>query len=447
MNAMAPVMPRAALGDGSFGFELKLGLMIVALFGAGLLGWAAFVPLDAGATAEGVVAVSGHRQAVQHREGGIVTNLRVAEGSIVRQGEELLRVSASEVVAVERGLTGEFAAALALRQRLIAELTHVDHVGEPVEFASLPPADRSIADAALAGQRQVFSVRRAAVMTEHGVLGQRIRQLEQQIGGFRAEMVANQEQQRLIGDELSGLRTLEAKGLVTLSRLRGMERAASELTGARGAKVADIARSSEAIGEARLQMVSLDRKTAEENARELRDVQLKLDQVRPKLLAVREQIARSVIRAPVAGRVVGLKVFTKGGVIAPGDLLMEIVPDHRALVIDGRVSPLFADDLHPGMAATIRFVSLQGRNVPVLDGTVTKLSADGLEDERTGARYFRVEVRVEPAELAKLRTSVAGSGLRAGLPVSILIPLRKRSALTYLLEPLSNALWAAGRES
>jgi HlyD family secretion protein len=145
--------------------------------------------------------------------------------------------------------------------------------------------------------------------------------------------------------------------------------------------------------------------------------------------------------------VVGLKVFTKGGVIAPGDLLMEIVPDHRALVIDGRVSPLFADDLHPGMAATIRFVSLQGRNVPVLDGTVTKLSADGLEDERTGARYFRVEVRVEPAELAKLRTSVAGSGLRAGLPVSILIPLRKRSALTYLLEPLSNALWAAGRES
>ncbi len=426
--------------------ELKIGGSIAAFFFVGFLGWAALVPLDAGAFAEGVVAVSGNRQAVQHRDGGIVTSLHVTEGQRVEKGDVLLQISASEIVAAERGLTGEVMALLALRARLLAERDGLPSVAEPPEFADLGEADRLLADDAMQGQRILFEARRNSIETERGVLSQRIRQHSQQINGYRHQMSANDEQQRLIGEELEGLRSLVSRGFVSLNRIRQIERTAAELDGNHGAYQADVARSSEAIGEARLQIVSLERQMKEEVATQLRETQVRLDELQPRLIATREQLRRSTVRAPASGRVVGLKVFTVGGVVAPGDVLMEIVPQDRALVVEAKASPTHADDLRIGMETQVRFSGLQERNLPILNGEISKVSADVLEDERTGQRYFKIQVVVPPKELAVIREFRPDGALRAGLPAEVMVPLRKRTALAYLVEPLTQTLWRAGRE-
>lgn len=430
----------------SAGREFRIGGLIALAFFGGLLGFAALTPLDAGAFAPGIVAVSGNRQAVQHAEGGIVTALNVVDGQSVTKGQALLEISASDIVAGERSLTGQVIALLAERARLTAEQTGRGSVPEPPGFADLKPGDRAFAAEALTGQRMLFAARREAIVTQRGVLSKRIAQQAEQSSGTEYQMTSNREQQRLIGEELDGLRTLAGRGFVSTNRIRAMERAAAELDGNYGAYRADVARSGEAIGEARLQIASLDRQRMEEVATQLRQVEVQLDDLQPRLAATREQLARSVVRAPAGGRIVGLKIFTVGGVVGAGDTLMEIVPQDRNLVIEAKAAPNDADDLEVGMRTQVRFSALQERNLPILKGSVAKISADSLEDPRTGQNYFAIEVIVPPAELAKIRAIRADGGIRAGLPAEVLIPLRKRSALSYLIEPLTQTLWRAGRE-
>lgn len=426
--------------------ELRMGLLIAGAFFVGLLGWAAFTPLDAGALAQGSVSVSGNRQAVQHKDGGIVTALMVAEGSEVRRGDILLKISASDVVAAERGLTGEVVALLAQRARLIAERDGARHIAQPIEFSSYLAGDRALADEAMRGQRLLFDARQRSSATERGMLGQRIAQHNQQIGGYDAQIESNRTQQRLINEELTGLRTLSERGFVSTNRLRAIERNSAQLDGDFGALRSDVARLNEAIGESRLQMVSLDRRMIEEVATQLREVQVRLDELQPRLFATRERLTQSVVRAPSNGRVVGLKVFTVGGVVAPGEMLMEIVPQDKALVVLAKASPNDADDLSPGMETQVRFSGIQERSLPILKGKVSKVSADSFEDQRTGLEYFEIEVLVPPAEMKKIAALRGEDSLRAGMPAEIMVPLRQRTALGYLVEPLTQTLWKAGRE-
>lgn len=433
-----------ALDDGAT--EMRVGGTIAALFFVGLLGWAALTPLDAGAFAQGLVAVSGNRQAVQHRDGGVITALNVHEGKTVKKGDVLLRISASELVAAERSTTAEILTLQAQRMRLLAERDHAPAMGEPAEFAHLSKEDRVLADEAMSAQRLLFQARHNAITIERSVLGQRVRQHAEQIHGYDSQIASNRKQQALIGDELNGLKGLVDRGFVSINRIRAIERSAAALDGEHGSYRADIARSSEAIGEARMQAVSLDKQMLEEVAGQLRDVQMRLDELQPKLIATREQLARSIVRAPASGRVVGLKLFTVGGVVSPGETVMEIVPQDRALVIEARVAPNDADDVRPGMSTQVRFTALQERNLPILHGRIEKISADSFEDERTGMRYFNAEVVVPPSELAKIRKVRADGGIRAGLTAEVLVPLRKRTAFGYLMEPLTQTLWRAGRE-
>ena len=426
--------------------EARIGFMVAGAFFVGLLGWAAFVPLDAGAMADGVVAVSGNRQVVQHRDGGVVTDLYVTEGQAVRPGEPLLRVATPELVASERAMSSEAITLLARRARLAAERDGRGDLAEPVEFAALTAPDAALAKEALAGQRLLLKARRGAIVTERAVLSQRMRQQAEQIGGLSHQMESNREQQRLLTEELTSLKRLLPAGYVAVNRIKAMERTAAELDGHYGALRADSARTSEAVGETRMQMVSIDRARLEEIATEMGELQQRLDEIQPKLQAMREQVANSIIRAPAGGKVVGLTAFTIGGVVAAGATIMEIVPQDRALVIEARAAPTDADDIKLGMNTQVRFSAIQEKNLPILQGEVSRISADSFEDERTGLRYFEIEVIVPPAELDKIRQIRGDTGLRAGLPAEVMVPLRRRSALNYLLEPLTQTLWRAGRE-
>ena len=426
--------------------EARTGLLLGGLFFVGLLGFAAITPLDAGAIATGSVAVSGNRQAVQHPDGGVVTELAVQEGSQVRQGQVLLKVSATEIVAAERGLTSEIIMLLAQRARLQAERDGAAGITTPVEYSSYLASDAPLAADAMRSQRLLFDARRQSMATERGVLGQRIAQHNRQINGYSQQITSNRTQRQLIGDELEGMRTMSERGFVSKNRLRATERAAAQLDGDFGALQSDVARLDEAIGESRLQIVSVNRQMMEEVALQLRDVQIRLDELQPKLIAAREKLDKSVIRAPASGRVVALNIFTVGGVVSPGEVLMEIVPDDKSLIVEAQANPTDADDLYPGMETQVRFSGVQERSLPILMGSIREVSADSFEDERTGVPYFRIEVEVPPEQLAKLEELRGENPLRAGMPAEVMVPLRKRTALDYLIEPLTQTIWKSGRE-
>lgn len=422
--------------------ELLIGGTIIVLFFVIFLGWAALAPLDAGAYAQGQIAVSGNRQAVQHREGGVVSALLVAEGDTVRRGQVLLQLSSGELKATERGVASQVYALIAQRARLVAERDRLRGIPTPVEFVNLLPEDAVLAQESLRIQQLQFNARRTGRSTETGVLGQRIAQLNEQIAGYEGQIVANVEQQRLIQEELAGMRSLAEKGYAPLTRVRALERTAAQLDGELGSLRARIAQSREAVGETRLEMSGVSTKMNEDVADQLRQIDVQLNELRPRMVELRAQIARNEVRSPASGEVVGLTIFTQGGVIQAGQTLMEIVPRDASQVIVAQIAPNDIDNLRVGLTTEVKFPGLRERNPPIIHGRVTRISADSFTVEATGATYFRAEIVVPASELAKMGRSAAT--LRPGAPVEVVVLLRKRTALGYLLEPLTNQLWRSG---
>ena len=448
MNLLAPIIepysPDAPVDDPKR--DIRIGAGIVIFFFVILLGWAALAPLDAAVPAQGVIAVSGNRQAVQHREGGVVTAINVREGQRVKAGDILVEMAAPDIRAQERALTSDYLINLAQRARLMAERTGQRNFEPPAEFASLSDEDRPLAAQAMQLQRAQLSARLNSMSAQQSVLGQRSNQLGEQQSGYSQQILSLREQQRLLSDEIGGLRKIQEKGFASENRIRALERALAELKGREAAMAAEIARAGEGKGETRMQSVSIQTNVLEQVATELRDTQARLSDVLPKLVAVREQLQRARVRAPVSGQVVGLSVFTIGGVVAPGQTLMEIVPDRRMLVIQAQVAPNDADDVYVGQEAQVRFVSVHDRSLPLLTGKVRTISADSFTDEKTGRSFFRAEIEVTPEQLRRVGGTLGHGQLRPGLPVEVLLNVRKRTALQYILEPLTRNLWGSLRE-
>lgn len=444
--AASPASARAAQLAGPER-DIRYGLIVAAVFFVVFLGWAAFARLDAAVQAPGVLVVSGERQAVQHRDGGVIERIAVREGSRVKRGDVLVTLSAPEVRAQERGLQAQWIQLVAQRARLQAEQTGAARIVPPPQFAGLAPADAQEAAAALQRQADELRHRRGVLAAQREALRQRVAQSGAQGGGYSRQEQAAREQVRLIDEQLQAMAPLAEKGFVSKSRMRELERAKAALIGQQGEYAGEVARARGAAGESLSQSEEAQRTFEERTSSELRSVETDLGELGPKLAAAREQLARTHIRAPASGTVVALKVFTPGGVIQPGQTLMEIVPDREPLRMEIRISPDDVDDLATGMAAQIRFPGLHDRRLPPLDGKVTRISADSLQDERTGTRYFTGEVTVPAAQLAILREFRGPNfALRAGMPIEAMIPLRKRTALDYALEPLSSSLTGSFRE-
>jgi HlyD family secretion protein len=421
-------------------------MAIAAAFFVVFLGWAALVPLDAGVNAAGTIAISGNRQTVQHKDGGVITAIHVREGQHVKAGDVLIELSAPELRASERALTSDYLTLLAQRARLMAERAGQRDFAPPPEFASLSAEDRPIAEQVMQLQRSEMHARGGAVSAQQSVLGQRASQLVQQQGGYTRQRDSLIEQQRLIGEELDGLKKIAEKGFASMNRVRELERQEAELKGQQASMEAEYARAGEGIGETRMQSLTVSRERLEQVESDLKDTQSKISEVLPKLIATREQLEHSLVRAPATGQVVGLDVFTVGGVVAPGQKLMDIVPDGRELIIQAQLKPTDADDAYPGQKAQIRFLSIHNRSLPLFTGTVRTVSADSFTDEKTGRSYFRTEIIVPEAELNRVRSVMGNGELRPGLPIEAVLKVRRRTALQYLLEPLTGALWRSGHE-
>ena len=427
--------------------EIRLGMAIAGAFFILFLGWAAFIPLDAGVHATGTIAVAGNRQTVQHRDGGVVTAIRVREGQHVKAGDVLIELSAPELKASERALTSDYLTLLAQRGRLLAERAGRPDFAPPPEFAQLSPADRELANEVMQLQRSEMHARSGSTSAQQSVLGQRAQQLVQQQGGYVKQREALVEQQRLIAEELAGLKKVAEKGFASMNRVRALERAQADLKGQEAQMTAQFAQAGEGIGETRMQSLSVTRTRLEQVEADLKETQSKLSETLPKLVATREQLQHSLVRAPVTGQVVGLQVFTIGGVVAAGQKLMDIVPDGKELVIQAMLAPTDADDAYPGQVAQVRFLSVHNNQLPLIKGTVRTVSADSFTDEKTGRTFFRSEIVVPETELNRVRSVLGQGELRPGLPVETVMKVRSRTALQYLLEPLTGALWRSGHEN
>jgi HlyD family secretion protein len=406
--------------------EIRFGAIVFISFFVVFLGWAAFAPLDAGVVAPGVVTVSGARQTVQHREGGVIAEIMVEEGDRVAAGDVLIELSNPEVLARKEALLSQVLDLQMQRAQLLAINRGSNSIEAPPEWASLPVEDRAIADATLERHRREVASRGSALRSQRS--GSSV--LDARIAGYQEEIASLNNQTRLLEDELTGVRSLAERGLMPLTRVRALERAQAELEGRRAGLRAAIA------------------SALEDRAEELRDIEARLAQLTPQLAGARSELERTLMRAPTSGLVVGLQANTVGGVIRPGEPVMDIVPEDQDLIVEAQVRPEDADDLRVGQRSEVRITAFSGRSMPLLDGEVHRISADRFVDERSGMAYFVAQIQVSAEELREFEEGGDSSiRLRPGLPAEIVVPTRKRTALQYLIEPLNQSLWRGFREN
>ena len=397
--------------------------------------------------AAGQVKVSGNRQVVQHRDGGVISRVSVREGDAVLEGQLLVELSDVELIAQERALASQVIELEASQQRLLAEGAGRSELERPTSWAGLPPEHLPMAEAVLTRQQAELTASSAATQASVSVLSQRQRAVHARIAGYREEMAALEEQTRLISEELAGLRELEAEGFASTSRVRAVERTQAELSGRRAESAALVAQSRESASETSLQSISVRRDRASQIAEELRLTDQRLSELLPRLQATRLQLESTRVRAPVTGRIVGMATLNVGAVLSPGERILELVPDERGLIVEVRVRPMDADNVEPGQRTIVRFSAFEGRQMPFANGAVERISADRFEDERTGEPYFVADVRVSPEEMDRLGAAAgAAIPLSPGLPVEVVIPLRQRTALQYATEPLTQSIWRSFRQ-
>lgn len=422
--------------------DIRSGVIVAILFFGVFLGWASFARLDASAAASGTLEVSGQRQTVQHRDGGVVGRLLVREGQHVVKGQLLIRLAAADVEAQELVLAGQMMRLLAQRARLEAEQAGQRTITAPIEFASLPAEERAEAAGILRQQQHELDTRASVLTAQKGALGQRVSEVAARGQGYQQQASSAKEQIRLLDQELTALAPVAAKGFVSQSRMRDLQRQRAELIGQQGQAAANLDETRQSARENSINMLEAQNSFQQQVAADLRDVETRLSDVLPKLAAARDQLARTEIRAPATGVVLSLAVFTPGAVITPGQKVMDIVPDAAELRVKVRIAPEDVDDVMPGQQALIKFPGLHDRRLKDLEGVVDRVSADNLTDQRTGASYFEGEIVIPPAQL-KLIAEVRGgqAALRAGMPAQALIKLHKRTALQYGLEPLTDSLW------
>jgi len=431
--------PPRRVSDSARG-TIVAGMLILALFFGGFGTWAALAPLDSAVIALGVVKVEGNRKTVKHLDGGIVKELWVKEGDRVKKGQLLIRLDDSDARAKVDIFSGQYDSLKALESRLLAERDGLDTIRFP-DFLLDRGGDANVAEI-LTAQVNVFETRRASLTGQIAILRQRIAQLRTQITGFQAQKRSQDRQLELIREEHAGTRELYEKGWSPKTRVLALERKIASLEGRIGELIAERARAHQVIGEAKLQIAQLQKERLAEATTELRDVQTRLGEVEPRLGLAKEMLSRTELAAPEAGYVLGLTAFTVGGVIASGERVLDIVPADSALIIEARIQPSDIDDVYAGMSAVVQLTAYKRRVVPTVDGVLTWVSADRLTDDRSGEAYYVVYVEIDPESLAE----VGEIRLYPGMPAQVMIATGARTALDYLLGPLTSSFDRAFRE-
>ena len=422
--SIAPVIRRLAIG---------LGVIMVVI-----IAWGTLVPIMSGVVAQGRVAVESKRKTVQHLDGGIVKEIAVRDGTRVKRGQLLIRLSDGDAGLQVQVLQARVDSLLAEQAVREAELAGRSTIAFPPDL--LARADQPSVQAAIATQRAAFAARKAGRGGQETEIDQKLVQFGQDVQGSTAQSTAGSEQLALLEREIRDTSALVDKGYATRPRLLALQRAAAQLRGEQRAMDAQAARGRAQMAEAHIARRQVGREGGVTAAEALRAVQSELVEVTEKLGNAREVLARKRIVAPVDGTVVGLVVTTVGGVVRPGEPLLDIVPSSPRMVIEAQLTPAHADDVRPGQRSFVRFEAGGSRTAPVVEGVVRTISADALTDQRSGERYFTMIVEISPG------AGVPASLVQPGLPASVLVRTGERTLFGYLLEPINRVTFEAMRE-
>lgn len=414
-------------------------LLILLVFGL-LGGWAAFAKLDRAVVAPAVIAVESNRKVVQHFEGGIVSEIFAREGDHVTDGQVLFRLNDVQARAAADLQRNQLDAAIVLQASLLAERDEASAINWPADL--LRRGNEPLTARLMQDQTAQFASRQAARQGQTAILVQRGEQLRQEIRGLEVERRATEQQLVLIRRELSALQDLLRSRLVPVNRVMALEREQARLEGLVGRLLSDAAKAEQAISETQLQIAQLHQRFHEETAAALIETRQKIDDLRERIAVASDVLSRVEIRAPRAGTVLGLRVFGVGQVIRSGEALMEIVPFDDQLVVHAQFAPSDIANLQPGQEVEIRFPAFQARTTPLVLGRLERLSQDRLTDSATGQPYFLGTVSVDKLALPLSLEA----RLRAGMPAEIFVATGERTALSYLISPLTASLRRAFTE-
>jgi HlyD family secretion protein len=424
--------------------DLRLAGAVVGGFLAIMLGWATLAQLDSAARAPGRVSVYGHDQIVAHREGGVLARIDVTEGQHVRAGQELAQLAPDEIGAEVAALRSHIILFRAQQARLEAETQGLTHIPWPPLFGNLVGYDLAAATAAIQAQQAQLDVDLRTMRLQSAAASSRAQGLIVEVAAGQGELQSNVREQELLNQQLVGVRSLAAKGFAPQNSLRALERSDAELQSSHDQIQANIAQYRQQITESALTAASVRSQFVQAALTALRQTDEELAEATPKLQAADAQLQRGTLRAQTDGVVTGLSVFSPGAVVPPGQELMEIVPTNPRLVVETKLAAADIEGARVGQQAEVRLAASGGI---ILKGTLTELSADSFVDEHTGRAFYTATVTVPETELHR----VAGANgdrdiLRPGLPVEVMIPIQRRSALDYLLGPLQQSLWRSFRQ-
>lgn len=415
----------------------KLGWWIVLAGFGGFILWASFAPLDKGVPVPGTVTVASHLQAVQHQIGGIIDSILVKEGEHVAVGQVLVRMNDVQLKAQAEITRSQLYTARAVEARLLAERDGNKEITFPQDLLT-SQHDPRIANNIIT-QNQLFTSRQLALHHEIAALEENIAGSRMQLRGLEASRSSKNAQLKFLEEQLVNLRDLAQDGFVPRNRVLELERTYTQLTGEISAETGNIGRIQRQIAELEQRRIHRQQEYQKEVRQQLSDIKREIDSLSSRLSGQDFELSNVEVKAPVDGFVVGMNVFTEGGVISPGFKLMDIVPSDDMLIITGQVPVHLIDRVHVDLPVDLIFSALNQKKTPNIPGTVTQVSADRLMDERSGLPFYNIKAKVTPEGMKKL----TDQQIRAGMPVEIFIKTGERSLMSYLFKPILDRVHSA----
>ncbi|AZO24310.1 HlyD family type I secretion periplasmic adaptor subunit [Mesorhizobium sp. M1E.F.Ca.ET.045.02.1.1] len=413
-------------------------LIIVAFFGV-FGGWAAVAPLNGAVLADAVVKVEGNRKSVQHFDGGTVKEIRVKDGDIVAAGDVLVVLDDTRARSEFNLYSQQYALLRATDARIRAELDGHEAVAFPKDITA---EHQAYLQDAMANQIADLESQRAQMAGARQILQKRIAELDEQIDGKQARVESFRAQLKSTLDEKAGLNKLLKAGLTTKPRILELDRSASDLQGLIDQALGEIAGNRQSKAELESQIAQLTNERRAKLSAMLIETQSNLADLVPKMFAAQTTVDRAEVRAPYDGQVMDLTVFSTGAIVAPGQTILDIVPTRNSLIVQAQVRVEDISSLRADMTAEVRFTSYKQRTTPVIHGRVTHISADRVTDAKTGFPYYVADIAVDAQELA----AAPQIQLYPGMPASVMIVTEERTALDYILGPLTASLHTAFRQ-
>jgi protease secretion system membrane fusion protein len=408
----------------------RLGWLIVVLGVGGFLLWAMLAPLDKGVPMQGTIAVASSRKAIQHQTGGTVADILVKDGDMVKAGQVLVRMNAVQANSAIETSRAQYYSSRATEARLLAERDGKSSITFPASLTSIKDDPRVQTNMQL--QEQLMSARQSSLAGELATAEASIAGIQAQTDGLQESMKSKKEQLAITKEQLDNLRDLAKDGYVARSRLLDVERNYAQLTGAIAEDAGNIVRGRRNVVELTLRRTQRKLDYQKEVRTQLSDTQKEAAALESRITGQAYELANTEVRAPVDGTVVGLNIFTRGGVVGSGAHLMDLVPSDDPLVVEGQLPVHLIDKVHVGLKAEMVMSAFNANKTPHVPGEVIAVAADRNVDEKTGAAYYKVKAKVTP-EGMKL---ISHLQLRPGMPVELFVKTGERTMMSYLLKPV-----------